>query len=327
MPGMGKSDRAHHADLVYATLNDGTSGAQSAVAASWSRSMSHYGLDPDHAPPPLRLGDSEFKAALSRMELLVRLAQGTLDRLFQAVGEAGCCVLLTDDDGVPLDRRGVAGDDADFEALGLWTGMVWSEQSEGTNGVGTCIAEGRALTIHRDQHFLTRNIGLSCTVAPIWDANGRLMGTLDVSTCRSDLTPALLKLVAAATRDAAARIETQHFREAFRHARILVGPDAGNGPAGLLAVDREDLVIGASRAARLIYGLTDEHLRNPFPASDLVDGETVLPGEGLLAGERAAVRQALSRAKGNVSAAARLLGVSRATMHRKIARLGLGRES
>ncbi|WP_448149657.1 GAF domain-containing protein [Labrys miyagiensis] len=323
---MGNADRAHHADLVYAILNEGSATAQSAVAASWSRSLTHYGLDPDHAPPPQRLTHHEFRTAYDRMEPFVRLAQGTLDRLFQSVGDAGCCVLLTDGEGVPLDRRGMAGDDADFLAVGLWTGMVWSEASEGTNGVGTCIAEGRALTIHREEHFLTRNIGLSCTVAPIWDAQGRQMAALDVSTCRSDLTPAILKLVAAATREAAHRIETHHFRETFRHARILVGPDLGNGPAGLLAVDREDLVIGASRAARLAYGLTDERLLRPFPAEDLLGGDDTRPEQGLVTAERAAVRQALSRSKGNVSAAARLLGISRATMHRKLDRLGIARE-
>jgi transcriptional regulator of acetoin/glycerol metabolism len=325
MPGRDQARRAHHAEQVFAILSDDSALAHSAVAASWSRSLTHYGLDPDHAPPPDRLGGAEFRAAFGRREPLVRLAQGTLDRLFQSVGEAGCCVLLTDDDGVPLDRRGMAGDDVEFRAVGLWTGVVWSERSSGTNGVGTCIAEGRALTIHRDEHFLTRNIGLSCTVAPIWGAEGRLMATLDVSTCRADLTPAVLKLVAAATREAAQRIETHHFRETFRHARILMAPDLGAGPAGLLAVDREDLVIGASRAARLAYGLSDERLRKPFPANDLLVGEAARP-EGLAEAERTAVRQALSRARGNVSAAARLLGISRATMHRKLERLGVGRE-
>lgn len=322
---MGASYQAHHADRVYSTLSDGAATAQSAVAASWSRSLMKYGLDPNHARPPRRLDEHEFDTTFERMEALVRLAQATLDRLFQAVGEAGCCVLLTDRDGVPLDRRGAAGDDADFLDLGLWTGMVWSEASEGTNGVGTCLAEGRALTIHRDQHFLTRNIGLSCTVAPIWDAQGKLAAALDVSTCRSDLTPALLKLVAAATAEAAQRIEACHFRESFRHARIVFGRETGRGAGGLLAVDREDLVVGANRAARLTYGLTDEQLAQPFPAEDLLTGDTVISDGALSAAERGAVQRALSRARGNVSAAARLLGISRATMHRKLTRLGLER--
>ena len=44
-----------------------------------------------------------------------------------------------------------------------------------------------------------------------------------------------------------------------------------------------------------------------------------------MAAERSAVQQALARTGGNVSAAAEALGISRATLHRKIARLGLGR--
>lgn len=325
MPGMATSGRAH-ADRIYSTLSNGASGAQSAVAASWSRSVVKYGLDPDHSRPPWRLDQREFDAAYERLDPLIRLAQASLDRLFQSVGDAGCCVLLTDREGVPLDRRGAVGDDADFLNMGLWTGMVWSEASEGTNGVGTCVAEGRPLTIHRDQHFLTRNIGLSCTVAPIWDARARLIGTLDVSTCRADLTPAMLKLVANATVEAARRIEAHHFRIAFPKARIVVAQDGSGAGGGLLAVDKEDLVIGASRAARLAYGLTDERLALPFPAEDLLTGGEPGPAEGLSTAERGAVQRALARAGGNVSAAARALGVSRATMHRKLARLGLHRD-
>lgn len=322
---MMASHAQHHADRVFATLRDGAAAAQSTVAASWSRSVRKHGLDPNHQRPPRRLSGTEFAAAFQRLEHLVRLAQPAIDRLFQAVGEAGCCVLLTDSAGVPLDRRGVAGDDKDFLACGLWTGMVWSEASEGTNGVGTCLAESRPLTIHRDQHFLTRNIGLSCTVAPVFDADGRLAGALDVSTCRSDLTPSMLRLIAAAAGDAAQRIEASHFRETFRHARIVMGPDNGRGGNGLLAVDREDLVIGANRAARLAYGLTEARIARRLPASDLLDESGGEDHEALAAAERGAVQRALARADGNVSAAARLLGVSRATLHRKLIRLRLGR--
>ncbi len=77
-------------------------------------------------------------------------------------------MLLADKDGVPVDRRGFEGDDATFYKIGLWTGAVWSEQREGTNGIGTALAEQRALTIppgsafpqqkhgafvHRGSHF------------------------------------------------------------------------------------------------------------------------------------------------------------------------------
>ena len=322
---MADAGHAGHADRVFATLSDTAAVAQSAVAASWSRSALRYGLDPNQAGPPRQLDRLEFERARDRLRPLIDLSRVSLDRLFQAVGEAGCCVLLTDQEGVPLERRGMPGDDLDFRNRGLWTGMVWSEACEGTNGVGTCLAEARPVTICRDQHFLTRNIGLSCTVAPIWDPRGRLIATLDVSTCRADVTPPILRLIASATIEAARRIEARCFQAAFPKARILVVPDGAHGAGGLLAVDRQDLVIGASRAARLAHGLTDARLAEPFPAEDLLLGDEAAPAEDLGAAERGVVQRALARARGNVSAAARTLGVSRATMHRKLARFGLDR--
>jgi transcriptional regulator of acetoin/glycerol metabolism len=133
-----------------------------------------------------------------------------------------------------------------------------------------------------------------------------------------------MKLVANATQDAAQKIESRYFRESFRHARILMAPDTMRGPGGLIAVDREDLIVGASYAARRAYGLTDEQLGRPV--NDLLAPSPEPSGDDdLLAAERGAVQRALSRADNNVTAAARLLGISRATLHRKIARLGLSR--
>ncbi|MEW6256123.1 MAG: GAF domain-containing protein [Pseudomonadota bacterium] len=321
---MTRSGKAPHADAVYSTLNSAGAGAASLIAASWSRSLVHYGLDPDRDRPPERLSQAEFDAACERAGSLIDQSKAELDRLFRMVGEAGCCVLLTDRDGVPLERRALAGDNADFRRLGLWTGMIWSEASGGTNGIGTCLAESRPLTVHREQHFLTRNTGLSCSAAPIFDAHGRLCGALDVSTCRFDLSTATLKLIAAATIEAAQRIEASQFHAAFNQARIVMA-ETGRCGGALLAVDREDLVVGANRAARLAFGLTDQRLATPFPANSLLRADAPGAMDDLSAGERGVLQRALARAKGNVSAASRALGVSRATMHRKMARLGLHR--
>ena len=154
-----------HADRVQAAV-DGDAPARSALAASWRRSAALHRLDPAGRAPPRRLSDAELSLARQRVERLLHAAQASLDRLYQAVGGVGCCVLLADRDGVPVDRRGAAADDATFRDWGLWTGAVWSEAAEGTNAIGTAIVEQRGLTIHRDQHFFTRNTALSCTTAP-----------------------------------------------------------------------------------------------------------------------------------------------------------------
>ena len=129
---------------------------------------------------PVRLSEQEFHRAREQSERLVAEAADEIDRLFMAVGRAGCCLLLTDRDGIALERRGMAGDDKDFHDLGLWTASVWTEASIGTNGIGTALADERAVAIIRDQHFFSSNINLSCTTAPIRDHRGQLAGALDV---------------------------------------------------------------------------------------------------------------------------------------------------
>jgi transcriptional regulator of acetoin/glycerol metabolism len=123
--------------------------------------------------------------------------------------------------------------------------------------------------------------------------------------------------------DAARRIETENFRLAFPNARFLFAPDLNRGGGGLIAVDADDLVIGATRSARLALGVSRDFRKKPLPAADLLGGSS--SARDLDQAERAAVQRALARSDGNVSAAAEALGISRATLHRKLRRLDLHR--
>ena len=317
--------RESHVDRIFAIASDTAASARSALAASWVRSLHRYGLDPAYNKPPTTLTDHELRTARDRVGPILSAARGSLDTLFQAVGGTGCCVLVTDRDGVPIDRRGHVSDNETFHRWGLWPGAVWSEDSEGTNGIGTCIAEERALTIHRDQHFLARNIGLSCSVAPIYDHQGRIAAALDVSSCRADLTESFVGLIAIAVADAARKIEAANFRQAFPNCRIVLAHDVGRHTVCLLALDHDDLIVGASRAARLAYGLSDARLAQHMPADAILGRGTAgaARGDDLERAERGALARALAANGGNVSAAAKALGISRATFHRKMNRLGM----
>jgi transcriptional regulator of acetoin/glycerol metabolism len=299
-------------------------GAASAVVASWRRSSAAHKLDPAEYRPPRLLLDTELKEARQSIEPLMRLAQASLDRLFLAMGGAGCCVLLADRNGVVVDRRGAPTDDKTFNSWGLWQGAVWSENSEGTNGVGTCIVEQRTLTIHRDQHFYARNSLLSCTTAPIFDQEGKLLAVIDVSSCRADLIEGFIRLISIAVSDAARRIEAEHFRAAFPHARILLAPIADKHAAALVAIDSDDMVIGANRSARQLLGITQVSLDKGLPAGTLIEGRAQ-PAGAFAEAERGVLHRALAGADGNVSAAAKALGISRATLHRKLKKASLER--
>lgn len=312
-----------HADRIHSAISS-NGAAKSALIASWQRSACFHKLDPDRRDPPERLTDSELRKARQEVDALIQIAQPSLDRLHAAVGGAGCCVLLADRNGVPIERRGAPGDDATFLGWGLWPGAVWSEDSEGTNGIGTCLVEHRALTIHRDQHFYSRNARLSCTAAPLYDHEGHLVGALDVSSCRADLIESFINLIATAVIDAATRIEAECFRLAYPRSRIQVVPVPDKTGKALIAVDEDDLVIGANRVARQALGLSQACLQKPLPAAEVL-GMSQGITDSLAMAERAVLQRALVRAGGNATAAAEALGMSRATFYRKLRRLDLHR--
>lgn len=305
-----------HQDTIAVALA-GHDAARSSIVASWARSARKYGLDPGHRPKDDRLTQGELSGLRDEIAEVVQLAAPTLDRLFGMVSGFGACIVLANPQGVPLERRGKDSEDADFAASGLWIGTHWSEKAAGTNGIGTCLAEGRAVVIHREQHYLAANIGLSCASAPIHDPEGRMIAVLDVSTMRPEFTESFIALLSHSVIEAARRIEADLFHARYLKARIMLVPGIDKGHGALLAVDADELVIGATKAARLHLGLTGDLSRAPIPAADLLG---LVSHDTPADGERAVIARAVARSGGNLSAAARALGLSRATLHRKLGR-------
>ena len=313
--------KASHADIVMEATQSTSAAAKSRVAASWHRSVIKHGLDPDEHRAPDRIEQKSLQFRMEALEKFMTVASPRLDALFSLIGQSGCAVFLTDIDGIILDQRLSDADTVAFEGWGLATGADWSEEKEGTNGIGTCLTEQRHVIIHQDEHFYTRNTGMSCIDAPIYGSNGQLVAALDLSSARADQTEAFNRLIAAQVAQTARAIEAANFRAAYASARIIVAESDDAEASTLLAVNESDLVIGATREARRVFGLQRTGDLIARPAADILgreDGPT-----GFEKAEKAAVIRALARAGNNVSQAARQLGVGRATLYRRMKRLGL----
>ncbi len=311
-----------HATRVFTAIESKAAAATSMVAASWARSVRLHGLLPDGARPTERHGQSELSQRQERLQRVLHVSGRTLDRLYSTIALSGCGIFLCDSDGVVLERLTSDGGATEFDSSGLSIGADWSEASQGTNGIGTCIAEGRAVSIQREQHFIASNIAMSCMGAPIFDAQGALAAVLDISSCRADIEGPVVQLIAQAVSDAAGQIEADHFCDFHSGLRILRGAGDRTRSPVLLAVDADDLVVGATLAARKQFGLPLRTDFTPKPASDVL-GDSKARGTGFESAERRELRRAIARADGNMSEAARALGVSRSTLYRRASKLGL----
>jgi len=226
------------------------------VRASWRRSFDEHRVDPDSRQPPSILTAQELSNSRAPVEELMRLAREDNDRLYAIVGRVGYALLFTSADGVVVDVRGDPSRVGEFQHWGIWQGGVWSETVEGTNGIGTCIAEQRPITIHHSQHFRARHATLSCCGAPVFDPSGELVAVVDVSSCDPGVSDRSHALALAVTIDTAQAIEERLFRFAFRSAWILaIAVPATVEPPLLLAMDDDQRIVGADRRARTTFGL------------------------------------------------------------------------
>ena len=254
---------ARHAEGVYLVAQRNTSvGGADEVSTSWKRSANNHGVNPDSSEAPRILMSHELKELREPLDQLILSAQEEIDRLYKVVREAGYTLLFCNTAGVAVEHRGDESDASRFKYWGTWLGGIWSEALEGTNGIGTCIAEERPVTVHRGQHYRSRHINLSCSGAPIFDVDGRLIAVLDVSAIDPDRSERAHALTGALTVASARAIEERFFREQFRREWIVAVAPPDEGATGmLLAVDGSQRVVGANRTARTSLLLDDRALR------------------------------------------------------------------
>jgi transcriptional regulator of acetoin/glycerol metabolism/AraC-like DNA-binding protein len=255
----GGLSAAHHLETVAAVVHGESPQSKTssieveAVSSSWRRSAEAHHVNPESRESPRILTESALRSSIEPIENVVLAAQTELDRLHRLVGQAGYVTLLCDQKGVAIDYRGNAQLSDEFRHWGVWLGGVWSEDIEGTNGIGTCIAECRPITVHQTQHYRARHTGLSCSGAPIFDSDARLVAVLDVSSIDSDLSARAHALTLPLVTTSARLIEERLFRERFRKEWIIAVAPHDQQPVSLLAVDRNFCVVGADRNARAQY--------------------------------------------------------------------------
>ena len=186
------------------------------IESSHQRSLS-YGLCPGARPDFSPLGRNDLSLLIEQNRMLHTHAVPAMETLYQQIINTHNMVILTDAKGVIVHSLG----DDDFlekaSRVALQPGVAWSEQSKGTNAIGTAIAEKAATLVHADQHYLAANHFLTCSAAPITDHQGNVVGVLDVSGDQRSFHKHTMALV----RMSALMIENQLFSATFEDSITL----------------------------------------------------------------------------------------------------------
>jgi len=134
---------------------------------------------------------------------LTRSAAPILRRLQDQLNDLPVSVILTDPNGVVLDRRT---DDASLERyldrVQLAPGFSYAEEFVGTNGIGTALEGLQPAAVFGHEHYAESLDTLGCAGVPIrHPTSGQVLGLLDLTCWRKEAGPLLMTLAKATAKD------------------------------------------------------------------------------------------------------------------------------
>lgn len=234
------------------------------VARSWLRCLEQHQLDPAKSAGPSVLEHASMIERRERLHRVLEIANGEMSNLHQQLAGSGHAVLLTDARGVILNRVTSEAEQRTFERAGLWLGADWSEACEGTNGIGTCVVERQAMTIHQSEHFRADHTILTCSASPVFDTHGELLAILDVSSARNSMSRQSQFHTMALVNLSAKLIEGSYFLRQFEHDYLLrfhgQADFVGSLSEGLLAFGADGRVVALNQSALNLLGASREQL-------------------------------------------------------------------
>ncbi|MBN6774316.1 sigma-54-dependent Fis family transcriptional regulator [Pseudomonas granadensis] len=247
---------------VQGSVASHTPVADLAITRSWRRCLDQYRLDPASRRAPDVVEQARLQDHRAPLEHIIAVAHWQMNSLHQQLGRDGHVVLLTDARGVAIDSVFNDAERAGFQRAGLWLGSVWSEEHEGTNGVGTCLVERQHVTIRRDEHFRGKHVGLTCSASPIFDPSGELLAVLNLSSVREEQSLEQRFKAMALTNLSAKLIESCFFLGHDPQRYLLrFHPDAGFVGLlgeGLLSFDENARICSINDAGLELLGLSRE---------------------------------------------------------------------
>ncbi|MGY8870128.1 MAG: sigma-54-dependent Fis family transcriptional regulator [Pseudomonadales bacterium] len=268
------AQRARERLLLEGELPGGFLRAQ--IEASWQRSIKAGVRFQD----PLIAQDASVCDVLELKEnhqTLISMAAPEMDHLSRQFNRDKGMVILANDKATILSLLGDRRSLKNAGEYALDPGTCWSEDTHGTNALGTAVVDGKPVMINGTEHFLDGVACFSCTSTPISGVDGQLLGVLDLTTeANAQHIQGNMSAVQLAARNIENRLFISHFQEhviiAF-HSRTEYLHSAWQG---LIAIDMEGMILALNEQACQLLKKPRENLQHQPIESITGQAPTVL---------------------------------------------------
>ena len=184
-----------------------------------------------------------------RSENLIALANPIMDTLFHCVRESEFVIVLIDSHGHILRTVGGVKELRHAERLGFGPGADWSEESVGTNAIGTALVLGHPVQVTGTEHFCESHHLWTCSTAPIRDRDGKIIGFLDISGPRERATAHQLGLIVAAAHAIEERIVLDESIDKLYDSNKYLEALLNSVSDAIIAVNGQGIVTGINNIA------------------------------------------------------------------------------
>ncbi|MGL4396420.1 MAG: sigma-54-dependent Fis family transcriptional regulator [Hyphomicrobium sp.] len=242
------------------------------VRASWRRCLSEYRLDRAMKSPVARLTDVAVRELRGQMENILVESTPVIDRMRHVAADTNHVILISNSDGIVVTSFADSGGSRDVAREGLETGSVWQEDLVGTNGIGTCLVSRQPITVYAGAHFNEGFKHFTCSAAPIFAPDGRVVAAFDISG-RAAPGSGDGHFAQHFAREAAAQISMLLFRRWHLNDCIIAltsEPDPmPMSVKALVAADENGNILGATQEALSLLGVPDLSELGGRPINDI----------------------------------------------------------
>ncbi len=224
------------------------------IRDSWKRCREHN-VNPAHVTEVDILTQSKLREKTEAYWQLMSVSNPIMKNVFEMLHGMGFIVILSDSQGYILRSIVDEGFQKQAKKVMLCEGANWQEQLNGTNAIGTSLVEKQPVKVFGREHFIKKNHILACAASPIFDADGEIIATLDLTGEAKRGIDQIFRLAKMAAQNIERELQLLHLRKQFNLHKAKHDSIVELVKEGALFIDKEGTVSEVNLAAARVMGI------------------------------------------------------------------------